>query len=490
VVLAKLSVRDSWAEIARLVASPESPTCQAPALEEWARPGVRVYVYDATSLRLVAREVFGNATWWGVYEAWAQTPSSFPSWRSDPESPGAFIHAELRHALEARSSEIEVVDSPEDATLVVWNIWDVALCAASGHQGKTWELSKGRLSQPCDAHVALLAWLQSTPRWRRNHGRDHVLYVDSPYSWESYLAYQPEWKRMQSGQLHQDAHPQEIQGITRNATMIGIEDRRAANHRGTSAFVAVPYFAQSSKYQAPAQRSRSHLVGVAASTVLNNWSACELCAQMQYDPTELRVRMFNDLKTGCAAGECEAYDLTELIGDSQRNNMSFYSSAGVNLDGVVHNAVFCPIPRGDSGCTKRFFAAILGGCIPVLVSDALVLPFASTVDYRKAMLRIPEAQFMSPGFSMLDFLRAQTPRQIAAMQHNLECIKSSITYRPRCPPSAGLQACSESSPAGPGAMDFLVASLVRFAHHPRESFGVTVAELYGSDTAVVASPLL
>merc|ERR1719499_616394 len=225
------------------------------ASESWVRQGLKVYVYDAASLRPAVREVFGEAAWWGTYEAWAQEPSTFP-WANltggDPESPGAIIFSELRRALEARAPAVEIVDSPDSADLVLWNVWDVALCAASGHQALPWELEKGRLSQSCQAHFALLAWLQRTPRWRLSHGHDHVLYVDSPYSWEGYWDYTPEWKLRQTHLLPPFVpDPQEVRRVTRNATMIGIEDRRLAGHRGSSSFVAVPYFASTDKYQLP-----------------------------------------------------------------------------------------------------------------------------------------------------------------------------------------------------------------------------------------------
>uniref|UniRef100_A0A7S2PM69 Exostosin GT47 domain-containing protein n=1 Tax=Zooxanthella nutricula TaxID=1333877 RepID=A0A7S2PM69_9DINO len=457
-------------------ASPANPE-RSGVYQSWMRQGMRVFVFDAASLRPVARELFGEKSWWNTYEAWASAPATFPNQTADdPESPGAFFHSALRPALEAHAPRIQFVGSPEDADLVFWNIWDVALCVASGHRPQAWELQKGRLTTSCEAHFEMLTWLQSTPRWHRNHGRDHVLFADNPYSWESYRHFK-KWRTPLPPTM---PRVRDVMRITRNATLIGIEDRRTRGHRGGSSFVAVPYFANATKYRAPARQERGRLVGLAASSELHAHPTCEVCAELPHGPSELRARIFDDLSAGCAQGECEVYDLSKVISPAQRDNMSFYASVGVNLDEVVHHAIFCPIPRGDSGCTKRFFGAILAGCIPVVLSDVLVLPFASVVDYRGAMLRIPEAQLMSPDFSLIAFLRSQTPQQIATMQGNLEHIAQSITYRAR----RGVS----SSPT-PDAMDVLIASLVHLAHHPGASLGVTAAELYRGEIAVEATPV-
>ncbi|KAL9246083.1 hypothetical protein vseg_019662 [Gypsophila vaccaria] len=39
--------------------------------------------------------------------------------------------------------------------------------------------------------------------------------------------------------------------------------------------------------------------------------------------------------------------------------------------------------RGDTPSSARLFDAIVSGCIPVIVSDELELPFEGIIDYRK-----------------------------------------------------------------------------------------------------------
>lgn len=46
-------------------------------------------------------------------------------------------------------------------------------------------------------------------------------------------------------------------------------------------------------------------------------------------------------------------------------------------------SLFCLSPAGDTPSSARLFDAIVSGCIPVIVSDELELPFEGILDYRK-----------------------------------------------------------------------------------------------------------
>lgn len=50
--------------------------------------------------------------------------------------------------------------------------------------------------------------------------------------------------------------------------------------------------------------------------------------------------------------------------------------------------MFCLCPAGDTPSSARLFDAIVSGCIPVIVSDELELPFEGILDYRKVILFI------------------------------------------------------------------------------------------------------
>jgi hypothetical protein len=57
------------------------------------------------------------------------------------------------------------------------------------------------------------------------------------------------------------------------------------------------------------------------------------------------------------------------------------------------SSTYCLVPRGDTRSSRRLFEAVAAGCIPVIVSDDLVLPFSSSIDWSKISVQIPEAEF-------------------------------------------------------------------------------------------------
>lgn len=79
------------------------------------------------------------------------------------------------------------------------------------------------------------------------------------------------------------------------------------------------------------------------------------------------------LRLGCA-GNMFVIDSTWLI--SYGNKISCH---------LLHpfRSLFCLNPAGDTPSSARLFDAIVSGCIPVIVSDELELPFEGILDYRK-----------------------------------------------------------------------------------------------------------
>ena len=52
---------------------------------------------------------------------------------------------------------------------------------------------------------------------------------------------------------------------------------------------------------------------------------------------------------------------------------------------------YCIIPHGDSPSSKRFYDAVIYGCIPVIIADGFVLPFDKTIiDWDQCIIRIPQ----------------------------------------------------------------------------------------------------
>ena len=86
-------------------------------------------------------------------------------------------------------------------------------------------------------------------------------------------------------------------------------------------------------------------------------------------------------------------------------------------------ASFCIAPRGDSASIKRFYDAIVAGCIPVVISDLLVPAFEDLVSVNDAFVRITEALFMQPSFSLLSHLQSLSATHVYHMQRQLACLR-------------------------------------------------------------------
>ncbi|GJT02624.1 probable arabinosyltransferase ARAD1 [Tanacetum coccineum] len=84
----------------------------------------------------------------------------------------------------------------------------------------------------------------------------------------------------------------------------------------------------------------------------------------------------------------------------------------------MRKSVFCLSPAGDTPSSARLFDAIVSGCIPVIVSDELELPFEGILDYRKIALFVSSSDAVQPGW-LLAHLRSIKSTQIKEMQDNL-----------------------------------------------------------------------
>ena len=82
-------------------------------------------------------------------------------------------------------------------------------------------------------------------------------------------------------------------------------------------------------------------------------------------------------------------------------------------------STFCLAPRGDTASSKRLYEALAAGCIPVIVSDTLELPFARQFDWTRLSVRVGEAEAAAAPHALVRRLRTMPPQQVAAMQRYL-----------------------------------------------------------------------
>mmetsp|Transcript_3025 Transcript_3025/g.6737 ORF Transcript_3025/g.6737 Transcript_3025/m.6737 type:complete len:465 (+) Transcript_3025:35-1429(+) len=216
-----------------------------------------------------------------------------------------------------------------------------------------------------------------------------------------------------------------ITAITKRSILLTVEDRRLKEDRGLSCGIAMPYYVQIEGTYAPVDAKRDYLASFAGSTDLHE--GCDFCTNGIH-PADLRKRLISSLEHDCEKGECLVRNLDNAIRD--RDKPEEYVQ---DLHDMMKKSKFCMVPRGDSAATKRFFSSIAAGCIPVIVSDHLPLPFSTVIDYSMLSIRIPEARMMSEKFSLAAHLRELGRDTVKSMQSELECARRALFFSHGCP---------------------------------------------------------
>jgi hypothetical protein len=95
----------------------------------------------------------------------------------------------------------------------------------------------------------------------------------------------------------------------------------------------------------------------------------------------------------------------------------------------LHSSAFCAHVRGDTASSSRLFQMIEAGCIPVLISDWLLLPFESIIDYSKFTMRFPES-IVHDVRLMVAHLRSIPQAQVVAMKQALREARRMLLFPP------------------------------------------------------------
>eukprot|EP00403_Amphidinium_massartii_P005942 CAMPEP_0178372004 /NCGR_PEP_ID=MMETSP0689_2-20121128/1121_1 /TAXON_ID=160604 /ORGANISM="Amphidinium massartii, Strain CS-259" /LENGTH=592 /DNA_ID=CAMNT_0019991897 /DNA_START=60 /DNA_END=1835 /DNA_ORIENTATION=+ len=88
-------------------------------------------------------------------------------------------------------------------------------------------------------------------------------------------------------------------------------------------------------------------------------------------------------------------------------------------------AHFCLVPRGSSSWTIHLYESFFFGCIPVLLSDDLEVPFQEIIDWPSFSIKWPEEEV---GPKLLAHLRAISLDQRAEMKRRLEAASCWFDY--------------------------------------------------------------
>ena len=87
-------------------------------------------------------------------------------------------------------------------------------------------------------------------------------------------------------------------------------------------------------------------------------------------------------------------------------------------------AKFCLCLPGFAPWSPRLIESVLAGCIPVIISDDIVLPFEDIVDWTKFSIRVSESDLEH----LPDLLFALTPAQVRQLLDNVERARTYFTW--------------------------------------------------------------
>jgi hypothetical protein len=104
------------------------------------------------------------------------------------------------------------------------------------------------------------------------------------------------------------------------------------------------------------------------------------------------------------------------------------------LEGMLHST-FCLVPKGDTPTSRRLFDAIVAGCIPVVVSDGIYLPFDGFLDWGKFGIKVMEKDVLAEGRVIPDFIERIPQEAIKEMRANLLSVREDFIYGRESPTS-------------------------------------------------------
>ncbi|XP_020518046.1 probable arabinosyltransferase ARAD1 isoform X3 [Amborella trichopoda] len=221
----------------------------------------------------------------------------------------------------------------------------------------------------------VLKWVKDQPAWQRSEGRDHILPVHHPWSFKS------------------------VRRFMKNAIWL------------------LPDMDSTGNWYKPGE------VWLEKDLILPYVPNVEVCDGqcLQKSEHHRKTLLFFRGRLKRNAGGKIRWKLVEELRGAEgvviEEGTAGDKGKAAAQDGM-RRSIFCLSPAGDTPSSARLFDAIVSGCIPVIVSDELELPFEGLLDYRKIALFVSSDDAVKPGW-LLAFLKSVESSKIKEMRENL-----------------------------------------------------------------------
>ncbi|CAL4973507.1 unnamed protein product [Urochloa decumbens] len=237
--------------------------------------------------------------------------------------------------------------------------------------------------QECKAlYREALKWVTDQPAWQRSEGRDHVIPVHHPWSFKS------------------------VRRFVKKAIWL------------------LPDMDSTGNWYKPGQ---VYLEKDVILPYVPNVDLCDLKCVSETQSKRSILLFFRGRLKRNAGGKIRSKLVEELKGaeDIVIEEGSAGAQGKAAAQDGMRKSLFCLSPAGDTPSSARLFDAIVSGCIPVIISDDLELPFEGILDYREIALFVSSGDAVQPGW-LVKYLRRIDSKRIREMQSNL--MKFSIHF--------------------------------------------------------------
>lgn len=229
-----------------------------------------------------------------------------------------------------------------------------------------------------------LNWVKSQPAWQRSGGRDHVLPVHHPWSFKSHRRFMK------------------------------------------LAIWLLPDLDSTGKWYKPGE------VSLEKDVVLPYVPNVEVCDEhcLGHNSAHRRTLLFFRGRTKRNAGGKIRSKLMAILQDESDVVIEEGTAGDAGREAAQHgmrSSTYCLSPAGDTPSSARLFDAIVSGCIPVIASDELELPFEGMLDYRKMVVFVSSLQATQPGW-LISHLRNISSSQVSEMQAQLAQLSKHFQY--------------------------------------------------------------